>query len=55
MAASWLDRRHLVTVIDALQLVPFSGDQTGIGCIGRGWHGHADLRVVDSSGAPLVS
>jgi hypothetical protein len=55
MAASWLDRRQPVTGIDALQLVQISGDQGGISFIGRGWPGHADLRVVDSSGAPLVS
>lgn len=55
MAASWLDRRQHVTGIDALQLVAFFCDQAGIGFIGRGWPGHADLRVVDSSGALLVS
>ena len=55
MAASWLDRRHHVTGIDALQLVQFSGDQGGIGWTGRGWPRHADLRVVDASGAPQMS
>ena len=55
MAASWLDRRQPVTGIDALQFVQFCGDQGGIGCIGRGWPGHADLRVVDASGAPQMS